>query len=80
MTGVAVAFLVIGVVVAYVSIPSFTVGAVTSRDDLAALLASLGASVEWMPVVQGGIDRNSSKVSTYMLHRLKVSLAGSEFP
>ena len=65
MVGVVEAALVIGVVVAYVSMPSFTVGAVTSGDGLAALLASLGASVEWVPVVQGGIDRNSSKVSTY---------------
>lgn len=78
MTGVVVAVLVMGVVVvAYVSIPSFTVGAVTSGDALAVLLASLGASVEWVPVVQPGMSRNSSKVSTYILHKSSVSLVGS---
>ena len=78
MTGVVVAVLVMGVVeVAYVSIPSFTVGAVTSGDALAALLTGLEASVEWVPVVQPGMSRKSSKVSTYMLHKSSVLLVGS---
>lgn len=44
--------------------PSFTVGAATSAEVLAVFSTGLGASVECIPVLQGGIERNSSKVRT----------------
>ena len=62
-TGVAA--LVTGAVDPYVSTPSLTVGAATSGEGFAAAFSTgLGASVEWTPVVQGGIQRNSSNVRT----------------
>ena len=59
------AALVTGTADPYVSIPSLTVGAATSGEGFAAAFSTgLGASVEWTPAVQGGIERNSSNVRT----------------
>lgn len=64
-TGAVAATEVSGVDVLYVSVPSFdTVGAATSGTGLPMGVVGFGGSVEWRPVVQGGMERNSSNVRT----------------